>query len=105
MTIREAVIAICSLEVPSNTVDLEIINSNLNGYADYDPSMKATVSRISMNVLSALLGLASFKEGDLTIQLDQSGILARIKWIAGDNGFTDITDAGKPKIRDRSYLW
>lgn len=105
MTIREAVVAICSLEVPSNTVDLEIINSSLNGSAEYVVSMKSTVSRTSINVLSALLGLSSFKEGDLTVQLDREGIMARIKWIAADNSFNDITEAGKPKIKDKSYLW
>ena len=105
MNIREAVNSICSLEVPSNTIEVEMINSGLNGSMEYYSSLKNQVSRTSINVLSALLPLSSFKEGDLTIQLDKAGILARIKWIAADNGFTDILDADKPKIRDKSYLW
>lgn len=105
MTVREAVVAICSLEVPSNTVDVELINGNLDGDDEYNLSLKTAVSRTSINVLSALLGLSSFKEGDMTVQLDQAGIQARIRLIAGDNGFTDITESGKPKIRDRSGIW
>lgn len=104
MTIKEAVIAICSLDVPGNTVDLELINSGLNGADTYLLSMKIEASRTAINVLSALLPLTSFKEGDLTIQLDREGIIARIKWIANDNGFDDVLDT-RPKVRNKSMYW
>lgn len=105
MTNKEAVIAFCSLEVPSNTVDLELINSSISGISEYNVAQKEQVARTACNVLSALLGLASFKEGDLTIAIDRTGIEKRILYLANQFGFTDLINAGKPQIRDRSDLW
>ncbi len=105
MTVKEAATALCSVEVPSAAVDLEIINSGLDGASQYSKSMEKQVARISYQVLAGLLPLSSFKEGDLTIQLDRDGIRARLRFLSGTYGFDDVLQAAKPVVRDRSNLW
>lgn len=105
MTITEAVVSMCSIEVPSNTVDLEIINGGLNGGDQYSAPLASSIARISCNVLAGILPLASFKEGDLTITINTAGVRARLEWLANKYGFDDILAVGKPTVRDKSYVW
>lgn len=105
MTVTEAVIAFCSIEVPSGAVALELINSGLDGTAEYSAGIETQVARTACNVLAGLLPLSSFKEGDMTVQLDRDGIKARIYYLANKYGFTDILEVGKPVVRDKSNVW
>lgn len=105
MTVKEATISFCAIEVPENTVDLEIINSGLDGELNYTGPLAKQVARIACNVLSAMLSLSNFKEGDLSITLDREGIKARLLFLAKQYGFDDIISEHKPVIRDKSHLW
>lgn len=105
MTIKEAVTSFCSVEVPSGAVDLELINSGLDGAGTYSAGVETQTARTAANVLAGLLPLSSFKEGDMTIQLDRDGIKARIYYLANKYGFTDILEVGKPVVRDKSNVW
>jgi len=105
MTVKEAAIAQCSIEVPSTAVDMEMINSGLNGAAEYNQSFEKQVADVAYRVLSGLLPLRSFKEGDLTIQLDTKGIQARLAFLSAKYGFEDVLAPATPVVRNRSNLW
>lgn len=105
MTIKEAVLAFCSVEVSDKTVDLEIINKYLNPDTDYVASMEKDVAYVALSVLSSLYIVNTFKEGDLTIQYDREGIKQRILFLANKYGLPEFIDQFKPKVVDKSYLW
>lgn len=105
MTITQAVTSFCGIEVPGGTVELEIINGNLNGAGTYSAPLESQVAKVAYAVLSAMLPLSSFKEGDLTIQINTAGVKARLEYLSKKYGFEDVLEVGKPTVRDRSYLW
>jgi hypothetical protein len=98
MTIKEAVIAFCSVTVNPSTVDLEIINSGLFGTDAYSQSLENEVAKIACKVLSAVLPLKSFREGELTINYDSEGIKNRLFSLSNQYGFTDFEVSQTPTI-------
>lgn len=105
MNIKESVTAFCGVEVPGATVDLELINAGMDGAAEYSAGLEIQTARAAANVLASILPLASFKEGDLTIQVSTEGIKIRLAWLAKKYGFDDVLEVAKPTVRDKSHVW
>lgn len=102
MTVREAVLAQCAVEVNENLVDLEIINSDLNGVDTYANDLEKEVAYVACKVLHGLI-YSSLKEGDLTISYDKDLLQRRLSYLAGKHGFDEFNS--QPKVRNKSYLW
>ena len=104
MTIREAVVTFVGMEVDPKAIDLELVNSGLDGDLEYSLLYENQVARMAVNVLSYSLMTKRFSEGDLTIEFDTAGIQKRLLFLASKYGFLDFLTE-QPKIRDRSNLW
>ncbi|WP_114752296.1 DUF6706 family protein [Pleomorphovibrio marinus] len=102
MTVRGAVLAQCAIEVNEDLVDLEIINSDLNGVDTYSNDLEKEVAYVACKVLQSLI-YSSLKEGDLTITYDKDLLQKRLSYLSGKHGFDEFNS--QPKVRNKSYLW
>jgi len=104
MTIKEALsLSVKSLGVDPLLIDKALIDSDIDGAAEYTPDAKLKVYAVEYELLSSPVFVESISEGGYTIKYNNSGIGTRLSFLAKALGLE--VPGEQPVIRDASHLW
>ncbi len=104
MTVKEALINIVSTPVDGGTIDLVLINSDLNGNDTYSKALSESIEKAAIEVLQSVLSSPDISEGGYSVRYDRNAIQSRLLFLARKHNRADILDGVKPTVSSPS-VW
>lgn len=106
MTIKEAFKQFLGFSAEGEAIDLALLNANLDGSAEYNSSIKASVERSTIDLLFQLIAVTSESESQYSTSKDSKSMRERLLYLARKYGRKDIIDSvtGVVKVKNVSRI-
>jgi len=94
MTNREALIATLEISMPDDTIDLALINAEIDGEAEYTKANQNVVEQCAIPLLYNLYTRVDVREGDYAVSHPDffRKVRERLLYLARKHNATDIID-------------
>lgn len=104
MTNSAALVATLQTAVPAGSVSKALADRGIGEGDTYTSTLTESIDRAAIDILWGMLSMPDISEGGYSVRYDRTAIKARLLFLAGKYGVTEITAGLQPTISSPS-VW